>query len=180
MRSIIIVLIIVFLIIPLTVYYYYFGSGHLSGDFKNWFEFSAFYILYATLFNGVILALLTWRIHQENRRLNQPILIFTIKADYPSHTIKNIGNGVALNIEIYKSTSNNGWDTKIKGLTLGKGEEFILWIPGQNRLGATYFDQSGNLHRSYMANGFMRIQNIEQELSQKPENETFVWDLTNS
>jgi hypothetical protein len=169
---------LIILILPLWLYYDHFGSNTYSGNFKDWVDFSQYYTLFFAVFNGVILLLLTWRIHKENISLNKPLLVFTIDAGKKySHSIKNIGNGPALNIEIYASKVDGKWNQRIKGLTLGKGEDYELHIDGQLRLGAIYYDQSGNRDKCYMRDTFMHFKNIESHFNQKIDQELLVWQL---
>jgi len=169
---------IALLVAPVILYYIHFGAFSFSKHFKDWVDFSQYYSVFIGLFNAVILVFLTWRIHRENIALYKPILIFTIgeTGQYP-HSIKNIGNGPAINIEIFTSRNTASWDRKIKGLTLGKGESYLLKIPGQTKLGAIYQDQTGQQFKCHMINTSMKFDNLESEFSQNVAAEIFTWQL---
>lgn len=173
-----IVVSIVILGVPLIIYLIQFGSKTLSHDFKEWVDFSQYYTLFITLFNGIIILILMWKIHRDTMSHNKPLVVFTISngIQHP-HTIKNIGNGPAINIDIYTAKEKGKWDYRIKGLTLGKGEEIRLKIDGQLRLGAVYSDQAGTKDRSFMQDTFMRFKDIDSEFNQTVGKEIFIWQL---
>jgi len=177
MKIRILAFLIILLLLPLFVYLVKFGTIGISSIFKDWSSFSQFYTLYSSFLSTILLGFLGWFIHKESISYNKPILIFTIEPGRYPHKVKNIGNGPAINIEIFYGINDKVWACKIKGLTLAKDGEFILPIEGQRRLGAIYYDQSGNHEISYMIDTKMRFKNIASEFSQKVEKEIFIWQL---
>lgn len=148
-----IVMAVLLLLLPIILYLmYYHGTWKLSSDIKHWIEFAQYYGLFVSLFSGITLLMLMYLLHIDNqnsmirifRAGNEPFIAFTIRRQWPGHTIKNIGNGPALNIDIYYSQKMEGnWDVKYVGLTLGKEEEVWLGKDPGARIAAKYFDSEG-------------------------------------
>lgn len=140
------------LVSPIAFYCYQFAKNGLSDDSQDWSALGDFLNVWVSMASLILLATLTYVIYRneqhrddqrdlEMRTRNRPLLIFRVESREKAWYIKNVGNGVALNIFISSSQKKDVWGTPVRMYSLMTGEEFrIYWFRAALQICASYND----------------------------------------
>ena len=180
--------------VPIIIYIANFRTSQISSNPDDWGVFGDYLggILnpMIALFNLGILSYLTYVIHKANEQREtenqkreiekeRPILIFKITPETsPNYLVKNVGNGPAINVEIFNSSNKDIWGIKVAGIYLMQNEEMrIDWAVGQTRFGAKYSDMFDKIHFSYATGNKMWFKDIEHHFNETVKDTKMIWEM---
>jgi hypothetical protein len=148
---------VIALLLPLGIYFYHF-HGRYSTHSTDWANFSTFGLAFIGISNAFAIIALTWYFqkHQRTRDevLQRPIITIQQNADGNRYVLKNIGNGVALNVYTYISNKDDYSHAKFTEnritYSLGRNDDFTRsWLNGELII-IEYMDIFNNRYYSLM------------------------------
>lgn len=117
------------IVVPVGFYFYQFGKYGLSHNSEDWGILGDYLNVWVSMASLILLATLTYVIYKddeardndrykEEKARNRPILIFKVDNREKVWYVKNVGNGVALNIYISYQTDGFSWMKPVKVYSL--------------------------------------------------------------
>ena len=134
------------ILIPIGFYCFQFAGNRLSEDSQDWAALSDYLNVWVSIASLVFLATLTYVLDRQRgadeRARNRPLVIFRVDRKEKVWYLKNVGNGVALDIDISrleKTGDGELWEIPVKLYALMSGEEYkIFWFRAAGKICATY------------------------------------------
>lgn len=148
------------LVVPISLYIWKFGTS-LSTKQDDWVAFASYLNVFISIISIIAVSTLTYTIYsfQQKDEANKAIPILVFEYIDNSIIIHNVGNGVALNILIsYSSSENHNWKqpTKIHSMVQNTKKE-LTWLEMSDRYIACYYDYLGNKFSSIYENNDTKL-----------------------
>ncbi|WP_373513647.1 hypothetical protein [Persicitalea sp.] len=134
------------ILIPIGIYCFQFAGNGLSQKPQHWAALSDYLNVWVSMASLIFLATLTYVLDRQRgadeQARNRPLVIFRVDHNEKVWYLKNVGNGVALDIDISrleKTGDGELWEIPVKVYALMSGEEFkIFWFRAAGKICATY------------------------------------------
>ncbi len=137
------------ILVPIGLYCYAFAANGLSEKPQHWAALSDYLSAWVSIASLVFLATLTYVLDRQRgadeQARNRPLVIFRVDRNEKVWYLKNVGNGVALDIDISRLANKEQpdnlemWEIPVKLYALMSGEEFkIFWFRAAGKICATY------------------------------------------
>lgn len=149
------------LVVPISLYIWKFGTS-LSTKQDDWVAFASYLNVFISIISIIAVSTLTYTIYsfQQKDEANKAIPVLIFEYIDNSIIIHNVGNGVALNILIsYSSSENHNWKQpyKVHSMAQNTQKPITFLEEVSDRYIACYNDYLGNKFSSIYENNDTKL-----------------------